>query len=94
MMVLFLLAVLNTWEFIFVSKLLSKITLFGENLFRPLSLQSNLGLSWFKVLYEIIRESFLNLKKCVNLSEWLLVILFFPLAYIKLFLEVAILPVT
>ena len=76
MIVFSLLAVLNIYEFFFVSKLLSKIILFGENFSKPPNLQFNLGLSLFKVLYEINIESFLYLKKCVNLSECLSVILF------------------
>ena len=61
------------WEFFLIDKHLSKITLVGENLDSPFILQSNLGLSLFKVLLEIKIESFLYLSKCVIWSEYLFV---------------------
>ena len=48
--------------------------LFGENFSKPFNRQFNFGLSLFKVLYEINIESFLYLNKCVNLSDFVLVI--------------------
>ena len=75
------------YEFFLVSKFLSKIILLGENLFKPSSLQLSFGLSFFRVLEEIINESFLYLRKCVNLSVWISEILFVSLLYIKLILK-------
>ena len=68
--------VLKIYELVFVCKKLSNIILIGENFFNPFSLQSNLGLSLLSVLYEIKMESFLYLKKWVNLSVSISVILF------------------